>query len=488
MFNLFPLNVLFYQVYLLQLEEYSIKRYLHLILNNKSLPSGSTRKGIDWTKKLGLLFLVALIIQIAISFIVAKLLSDIINASPVVFYTITTLVFLATCYVFFAFLLIGLLLISPLDVYLKKKIINNAKLKIKSLPNLKIIGVAGSYGKTTMKEMLATILSQKYKVVQTPKSINTPIGISRIINNKVTTETEIFIVEMGEHYRGDIQDICEITKPSISVVTGINEAHLERMGSIQNTVSSIFEVVENSTPQAMVLLNADDELVMDNYQKFVKEQPLIFYGINTKVENMEIKNIKFHEDASGISFDMVQRGLDIGTFKVALLGEYIVGNLSGCIQLAQKLNLSINQIALGIGQMKPVEHRLQPIYNKHSNVLVIDDSYNGNPKGVQEAVKVLARFQQQRRIYLTPGLVESGERAEEIHYNIGKQLSKVAGVVILVRNSVTPYIAKGLTENGFDAERILWFDSAKQAHKGLGKILRPYDVILFQNDWPDNYY
>jgi UDP-N-acetylmuramoyl-tripeptide--D-alanyl-D-alanine ligase len=259
------------------------------------------------------------------------------------------------------------------------------------------------------------------------------------------------------------------------------------MGNINTTIATIFELVDNMKEDGIVMLNEDDPQVAQNYQKYVKRQQIILYGYNTKVKNLEFTNIKFQEDASGISFDIVQRGLDIGTFKVGVMGEYIVADILGALQLAEKLNLSVTEISRGISEMKPVEHRLQPILNKHTNVLVIDDSYNGNPQGVMEAIKVLSHFDQNRRIYITPGLVESGERAKEIHYNIGKQLAPVAGIVILLRNSVTPYIAQGLTENGFEKDRIIWFDSATQAHKALPKIVRPYDVVMFQNDWPDNY-
>jgi len=119
--------------------------------------------------------------------------------------------------------------------------------------------------------------------------------------------------------------------------------------------------------------------------------------------------------------------------------------------------------------------------------LAIDDSYNANPDGIREAVKVLSRYQNRRKIYLTPGLVEVGTRACEIHLDLGRNLAKVADLVILIKNSATPRIAQGLKEAGFSEDKIIWFESALQAHGSLEKILKAGDVILFQNDWPDNY-
>jgi UDP-N-acetylmuramoyl-tripeptide--D-alanyl-D-alanine ligase len=491
-FKLLPPRVALYQLYLLQLEEYSILRYLKIIKKTGGFPYGSQRKGITWTKKLFLINLLAFVVQIAVAGGISWFLFDNINrptAAPLFIFPIIFVIFYAlTCYFYFLFLSVVTVIITPLDLYMKNRVISQAKEKIKKYPNLKVIGIAGSYGKTTMKEMLYAVISQKYKTLKTPKNINTPIGISRQILKELNDSTEYYIVEMGEYYKGDIKTLCSITKPDIAVVTGINEAHLERMGSIDTTIATIFELVENTKENGAVMLNADDENVMQNYQRYTGNRGCVFYGSQTQLEDTELNDIKFHDgENAGISFHMFQRGLDIGEFKVALLGEYVIADLMGTIQLAQQLGLSVSEISRGISSIKPVEHRLQPIYNKNTKILVIDDSYNGNPKGVEEAIKVLNRFQQNRRVYVTPGLVEAGERTKEIHINIGKQLASVAGIVILIRNSVTPFIVQGLEENGFDMKNVMWFDSAKEAHHALPKIVRAYDVILFQNDWPDNY-
>jgi UDP-N-acetylmuramoyl-tripeptide--D-alanyl-D-alanine ligase len=150
------------------------------------------------------------------------------------------------------------------------------------------------------------------------------------------------------------------------------------------------------------------------------------------------------------------------------------------------LGLSDDEIKRGLIDIKPVEHRLQPIKSE-GNVLVIDDSYNANPVGVEEAIRVLGRFDGKRKIYITPGIVESGQKNKEIHTKIGHDLAKVADKVILIKNSATPFIDMGLEEKGFKKEDIIWFDTADEAHKSLGNILKPGDVILFQNDWGDQY-
>ena len=119
--------------------------------------------------------------------------------------------------------------------------------------------------------------------------------------------------------------------------------------------------------------------------------------------------------------------------------------------------------------------------------MIIDDSYNGNPDGVEEAINTLSQFKQRRKIYVTPGLVEMGKKTAEIHYNIGNKLAKVADLVVLIKNSVTPHIAHGLKDGGLDENKIVFYESADQAYKNLNKIVKSGDVVLLQNDWPDNY-
>ncbi len=168
-----------------------------------------------------------------------------------------------------------------------------------------------------------------------------------------------------------------------------------------------------------------------------------------------------------------------------LMGEYVAGISMACFIVGEKLGIAEEKIAQHFVHVPSVPHRLEPI--KNNDLLVIDDSYNGNPDGVREAINLLSWFVDKRIVYLTPGLVEIGSRNREVHLEIGKQLAKVADLVLLIKNSVTPFIAEGLKENGFKEDQIIWFESAQKAHTSLSDILKPHDVILFQNDWGDNY-
>lgn len=480
-----PIRIIKHQLYLFQLENYEIQRFWKL-MRRPGLwrPKEKPRKELVWTLKARALLGLALVLQ----FLAATLFTEGFVALVVLFYLFT--------FVHFVFLAAAAILLWPADYFLKKLIVRRAKRKISQFPNLKIIGITGSYGKTTMKEILAAVLSEKFKVLKTPESVNTEVGIGRLILKEVGPQTEIFIVEMGAYRRGEIKTLCELARPDIAILTGINEAHLERFGSIENTIAAKFEIVENAKPDAVVVLNKDDERVMKNYERYMGSRRIEFYSKNN--------------DPLSPSFSPLSKGES----ERGILGDYAKGIVNAARLIAKELGMTDAKIDKGISQIKPIPHRLQPIETA-GGILVIDDSYNANPDGVREAIKVLSAFKDRRKIYLTPGLVEMGKRSAEIHREVGRQLAKAADLVILIRNSVTPFIAEGIKSTlspgdgeswrevdgasfqtspsipphalGREVHKIIWFDNTLAAHAGLAKILKPWDVILFQNDWPDNY-
>lgn len=384
------------------------------------------------------------------------------------------------------FLSLAIILLWPIDWFLKHHLIKKAVKKIRSFQHLKIIAITGSYGKTTLKEMLAAVLSVKYRVLKTPENINTPVGIARLILNDLDETAEIFIVEMGAYHRGDIRALCRLTPPAISILTGINESHLARFGDLKNTVAAKFEIIEALKPDGMVILNADNDLILNNYQKYLQGRQAFFYTANqNSLALYQVKNREFDSETGYQRFELVKNG-EKEKIKTNFLGEYIAGDIMACFIIGQKLGLTVNEIKVGITLARPIEHRLKPFLAPNGAV-IIDDSYNGNPAGVEEAIKALNRFQRRRRIYFTPGLVEIGSQTGPIHEKIGRQLADVADLVILIKNSVTPFIAAGLIKNNFPEDKIIWFKKMSEIKDWLAKNLEPQDVILFQNDWPENY-
>lgn len=447
-------GIFWYQLYLLQLENYEIRRFFKIVWQQLTTakmflpPPAPWRKSLVWTGKFcSLVALCAAFLGVGSYFASTHSLW-------------LMLIFVSGYFLFpFVFITLALVLLKPIDWSIKANVVWRAKRHLAKFPNVKIIGIAGSYGKTTVKEFIANVLGQKYSVLVTPENINTPLGIARLLLTKLNQQTEWLVIEMGEYYRGDIKDICGLTPPDIAVVTGVNEAHLERLGTLANTLMTIFEVVQYSKSNAVAVLNADDPNVHAHFKAFVKHHHVNWYSITNA-----------NADA----------------FPTKLLASYARGSADAAVIIGRLLHIADPSIQKGIAAVEPIPHRLQPIQTS-SGVLVIDDSYNGNPAGVHEAIEVLKKYPERRKLFITPGLVEMGSQSESVHVAIGRQLAEVADCVILIKNSVTPFIANGLQMNNFAKENIIWFNTALEAHAGLKDILKPNDVILFQNDWGDNY-
>lgn len=482
-----PHKILLYHLYIFQLEEYDSARFIKAIIAKGLFPPADLRKKAKLTSKALLLIGLTLLQQILITLLLALLLYTVFNNLLVLILTSAIVIYIFIV-LSFIFLIQAKDLLWPLDYFIKVRMINQAKKKLKILPNLKIIGITGSYGKTTMKETIYTFLNEEFKVVKTEGNNNTPLGIARTILNKVDNTTEIFIVEMGEYVKGDVKALCEIATPDISIISGINEAHLERYKTMENAISTKFEIVEYAKPNAFVLLNADDELTLDNYNKYITNHKVEWFTAkNNKLSEYSTVNYEFDQNGKGQEFNLLHKGNDLGKIKVPVLGEYIIGNIIAGIIVGKFLGIADSKLRFAASMIKPVEHRLEPIYNKSSDILVIDDTYNGNSDGIKEGIRLLSKFKNRRKVYVTPGLVETGDLAESIHLQIGADLSKVADLVILVKNSVTPFIFKGLVDNGFAEDKIIWYDNSKSVWEDLNKNVVKGDVVLLQNDWSDNY-
>jgi UDP-N-acetylmuramoyl-tripeptide--D-alanyl-D-alanine ligase len=476
-----------YQLYLLQLDNYEVRRYLAVALRKSRLRRSSVaRKPLVWTSKLKVVFTASLLLELAVLVIGLMLLYPYFPARPL--FALLTAVVLLFILIFGYSLFLGaaVILTRPLDYFLKQRVLRAASRKLQALPKLKIIAVAGSYGKTTMKGVAGAVLAQRYNVLMTPDSINTPVGLARLILNRVDNSTDFLVAEMGEYYPGDIRELTEFLKPNLGIITGITEAHLERFGSKEAITKTIFELAVYSPPEMPLVLNADDQNIAANYKEYAGEHPLSWYSAdNNPLSLYRIGDFRFDADRPGISFTLDREGKII-SFDTSFLGRYILGTITAALIVGSRFGIEEEQAAIAAKNLLPVPHRLQPIQGE-GGVLIIDDSYNGNPAGVEEAIKVLANFPGRRKIYLTPGLVEAGDQAQVIHEQIGHSLATTADMVLLIRNSVTPYIYNGLVKAGFPPAQVKWFESAAQAHGALPDLLKKGDVVLFQNDWPDNY-
>ena len=302
-------------------------------------------------------------------------------------------------------MIIAIFLASPTERFIKERYINSAKRKLrkKEYKNLIRIGITGSYGKTSTKFILQTILSEKYNVLATPESYNTTMGNVKVIREMLNKDHEVLISEMGARYRFDIQEICDFVKPKIGLITSIGPQHLESFKNIDNIVKTKSELLDSLPDDGIVFLPNDDSHCLKLYNKEKREKYI--YGINDKHADVYAKDIRFNEN--GCSFIAVTKNGEIKCVS-KLLGKHNVQNILGAISIAIYLGLTNEQIENGIKKLEPVPHRLSLLKNSNG-ITVIDDAFNSNPVGSEIALEVLKGFDG-RKIIITPGMVELRKR------------------------------------------------------------------------------
>lgn len=364
----------------------------------------------------------------------------------------------------------------------QEKFIKKARRKLnkKDYSNLIRIGITGSYGKTSTKFILKTLLSEKYNVLATPESYNTTNGNLMVINNNLMPEHEVLISEMGARYKGDIKEICNFVRPHYTMITSIGPQHLETFKSIDNIVKTKSEIISGMEDDGTVFLPLDNEYCNKIYKS--ESHKKCSYSLKNKKADVYAKDIVL--DENGSNFTAITK---IGNIKckTKLLGEHNIGNILGCIAMAIELGLSAEQIEEGVKKIQPVEHRLQML-NNNNGTIVIDDAFNSNPVGAKMAIDVLGKFKG-RKIVITPGMVELGKEEKKENKNFGRHMASVVDIAILVGLKRSEPIVEGLKEGKFDQMNIFVVEDLKAATAKLAEISKVGDVILFENDLPDSY-
>ncbi|MGN0806663.1 MAG: Mur ligase family protein, partial [Candidatus Coproplasma sp.] len=342
--------------------------------------------------------------------------------------------------------------------------IKKAKAKLEASKPL-IIGVTGSYGKTSVKNILAAMLSQKFRVVTTPASYNTPQGIAKSVNGQTFGEDCVFIAEMGARCKGDIAKLCTICPPDYSLITGICPQHLESFKTIENVVATKAEIIPATKHICFIAADAFD----------------YFKDIEGNIRPCEcVSDVVTGED--GTEFTLTLGG-ESARVKTRLLGEHSAYNFGLCACLAYELGVSLNEIALAVCEVPYIEHRLQLI--KSNGINIIDDGYNSNPVGAAAAVKALKAFSG-KKIVVTPGLVELGVLEQEANEDLGAGLVGL-DYIILVGETLVKAVEKGYKDNGGDMEKLTQVPDLNAAQEKLKVVLEKGDAVLFLNDLPSQY-
>ncbi len=355
----------------------------------------------------------------------------------------------------------------------------DAEKKLLENPRLIRIGITGSYGKTSTKFILAEILSQKYNVLATPASFNTPMGVTRIIRERLTPAHQVFIGEMGARHVGEIKELSRLVHPVIGILTAVGPQHLDTFRTVERIEKTKYELIDALPKDGMAVFLNDDGIVYKLYEKTGKPKMLAGReGADAWATDVSVS-------PQGSHFTLHLGDWEPFEVTTALLGRHNISNILAACCVAKHLGLNQEQIRRGILQCRPVEHRLQ-LLKTPGGVTVIDDAFNTNPTSSKEALKVLSSFPG-RRVIVTPGMVELG--AEEAKYNqeFGRAMAQSVDVAVLVGKKHTEPIRRGLKEAGFPEDQIHTAASLDEAIAIVKGILRPGDVVMYENDLPDHY-
>lgn len=374
----------------------------------------------------------------------------------------------------FILCIIANLINYPIEYGGRRYYINDAKKILKNMPNLTVIGVTGSYGKTSVKNFLVKTLSAKYEVLTTPKNYNTTMGVVKTIREELKPIHQIFVCEMGATKIGDIKEICDIVNPKLGVITSIGPQHLESFKSIDNIIKTKFELYDSVNKNGgITFLNCDNEYLLKQEKENIKT-----YGINNDKLDYNAYNLK--SSSQGLSFSI--KDVD---FKTKLIGRHNIVNITGAIAVANYLEIPLERLVPRVREIQSVEHRLQLITK--GNINIIDDAYNSNPVSSKSAIDTLSEFEG-IKIIVTPGLIELGGDEEKYNFEFGEYMCDVCDYIFIVNSTISKYILNGINSKEYNKDKIFMVNSPQEAVAKITNMgLNDKVTVLLENDLPDNY-
>ncbi len=472
-FSLYSIKYPEVLVYMLQNTEYNSLAYLRWFWRTDDFSRVMYRRRLDKTRSASLLLyylIVGIVIQVSLGFIL--IVANFNEASSWAFLGWALLV---SYPIVWAYLLVVPLIIGRWVIVepQNNRAIAQSKEIFAKHKAIKI-AIVGSYGKTSMKELLGTVLKEGKNVAITPANKNVSVSHSRFAQKLSGTE-EVLVIEYGEGKPGDISRFAEITKPNMAIITGLAPAHLDQYPSLESAGEDIFSIVK-VVGASNTYVNIDSVAT----KQFI--QPTCHKYSHKGVMGWKISGIKIGFE--GLSFVMT-KGKQTLKIKSGLLGRHQVGPLALVSALGIELGLTKKQVETGVAKTKAFEHRMEP--RSVRGAWILDDTYNGNIDGVVAGLALLSELPAKRKIYVTPGLVDQGIETKKVHLQIGKEVAKSnPDVVVLMENSTTPFIKMGLENAGYRGELRVENDPL-EFYLNIEHFIASGDVILLQNDWPDNY-
>src|SRR6266404_3181464 len=430
------MNLFKTQLTILQLEEYKPLRFLRWILKHPFASKVLVKKSLVVTPKIKNIIIISVLLILFPPFLVTLIIAPFIN------------------------LTIATIILKPYEIYNRYKTINDTHQKILSLKNLKVIGITGSFGKTSTKEILYQILKTKYKVLRTPESFNTVFGVAKVVDLELDDSYDYFICEMAAYKIGEIKELCYMVPPEYGILTGITTQHFERFGSLANTIKAKFELVDEIKDKEKIIFNTSD-INITNELKIRK--------IKITENKILAKNIKFNK--YGSSFN----GITTSLFGFANIKNIILAS-----NIALKLGMSEKEIMEAIKNLKPFENR--NVLIQSGKAAIVNNTYSSNIQSFVELIET-AKTIKGKKALVTPGIVELGSLELEVHKDLGKKLNNIFDKVVLVgKNGRTNSLAKGL-ETKYEFIN----DNRKEYFDKIEELKKNYSWIFLENDVTENY-
>lgn len=448
--------------------------YLFLFWSKRAVPQKKPLVMTSRAKRIFMLTLVLLCTPLAFVFSYIHQMSTI--AIMLTFIVLSII----NAFVFILVILSNLLLL-PLEKSISRWYFNDAKKRMRQMPHLTVIGITGSFGKTSTKFILNALLAEKFNVLMTPESYNTPMGVTKVIRTALKPIHEIFIVEMGAKQRGDIKELCELAHPKLGILTAIGEQHLETFKNIETIIQTKNELIAALPIDGIAFLNQDNPHIRNLPKSQV--QKIISYGMNSQHLDYTAQNIQI--TSAGSQFT-VQTSTTQVILQTKLLGKHNIYNILAATAVAVELGVSWDLIKQAVRRLEPVPHRLA-LKRTTQGITIIDDAFNSNPIGAQMALEVLQAIEGNKKIIVTPGMVELGNKEYELNKTLAEQAALVCDYIILVGTKQTEPLQAGLQAKNYPENQYYIAKDFNSANQHLQTIAQVGDVVLFENDLPDTY-
>lgn len=372
-------------------------------------------------------------------------------------------------------------ILKPVEARINRRYYDEAASILRSMPDLKVIGITGSYGKTSTKHYLNRILQEGFSVTMTPGSFNTTMGVIRTVREYLKPYDEIFICEMGAKNIGDIKEICDLVNPSIGIITAVGEQHLESFKTVENVQRTKFELADALPADGFVMVNCDFPHAAS---RPVANTERVGYGISATEADYRATDIVYGR--TGTRFNIVTPTGETLPFETRLVGECNISNLIPAIAIALRLGMTPEKVRYAVGRVEQVEHRLN-MKSTPGGITIIDDAFNSNPHGSRMALDVLKAMDSGRRIVVTPGMIELGDRQYDANREFGLHMASCADIAIIVGEYNRDSILSGLRDGGMPEEQVHAVDTFAEAQQVLAANSRPGDTVLYENDLPDTF-